>query len=150
MGNMFADGKSSHSLRRGGALFYSCNGASRESTQQQGGWRTSQVMSQVYTNLTSEEVEAELALVASKAASSVVLRGFISAVGIDKHAAVVASKSAAFALLSSVRSNMPHINTPILQATGVGKVVKYLTRHSDQDVRSWVQSCTLYSIHNGW
>ena len=63
----FGHGKSSHSLRKGGAVFYARGGAAEDATRQQGGWRTSEVMRTIYTTLSTSEVEREISVTAAKA-----------------------------------------------------------------------------------
>ena len=60
---VFGVGKAAHSLRKGGAQFYSRRGVDSDVTRQQGGWRTSTVVEQTYATMSRSEVhEAILAV----------------------------------------------------------------------------------------
>jgi hypothetical protein len=56
----FPGNTATHSLRKGGARFYAASQAPEQATRDQGGWRTTETMREIYTALTPSEVKAAL------------------------------------------------------------------------------------------
>ena len=63
----FGKGMASHSLRQGGAVFYSRRGADEDATRQQGGWKTSEVMANIYAKFAPQEVREHILAVGAAA-----------------------------------------------------------------------------------
>ena len=70
---IFGSGKSTHSLRKGGATFLARNDAPAKVTQAQGGWRTTEVMQNIYTNFSVEEQQQAISQAADKGAGALQL-----------------------------------------------------------------------------
>ena len=60
MQDAFGASLATHSLRKGGAVYYARAGVVEDATRQQGGWRTTTVMKEIYTTLNRKEVQQEL------------------------------------------------------------------------------------------
>ena len=133
----FGCGKSSHSLRRGGAQFYARRGADEDATRQQGGWRTADVMRSVCTTLSASEVRTEILTVANFASLEYEIKGKCDALGltVDDIHGTAASKVATF--LAFIESRLPQIDDHVLKISGVGKTLGTLIRHPDETVRHW-------------
>ena len=58
--SIFPGNTATHSLRKGGARFYAAAQAPEQATRDQGGWRTTETMKEIYTALTPSEVKAAL------------------------------------------------------------------------------------------
>ena len=69
----FGSGKSTHSLRKGGATFLARNDAPTQVTQAQGGWRTTDVMQNIYTSYSIEEQQQAISRAADKGAGALQL-----------------------------------------------------------------------------
>ena len=69
----FGLGKSTHSLRKGGATFLARNDAPTQVTQAQGGWRTTEVMQNIYTSFSIEEQQQAISQAAEKGAGALQL-----------------------------------------------------------------------------
>ena len=131
----FGNNKSTHSLRKGGAVFYARHGASEDATRQQSGWRASEVMSAIYTKLSTSEVEREIAKTACTVNSGVLLQELIAGLG-DISQTENLNKHNALTFLDGVASHRAKMTTSILKMTSIGKIVRALTKHVDERVRS--------------
>ena len=74
LGSVFTGNTSIHSLRKGGARFYAAADAPEQATRDQGGWRTSETMKEIYTALTPSEVKLALHTAANAAGNEFALR----------------------------------------------------------------------------
>ena len=72
-------GKSTHSLRKGGATFLARNDAPTKVIQAQGGWRTTEVMQNIYTSFFLEEQQRAITQAAEKGAGALQLWPMCSA-----------------------------------------------------------------------
>ena len=74
LGSFFTGNTSTHSLRKGGARFYAAADAPEQATRDQGGWRTSETMKEIYTALTPSEVKLALHTAANAAGNEFALQ----------------------------------------------------------------------------
>jgi hypothetical protein len=146
---VFGDGTAAHSLRKGGAQFYSRRGVDSDVTRQQGGWRTSTVMEQTYTTMSAAEVRASILAVGKKSSVALEIGLRCRRIGAKPEDAVTTDVQAARSLLTIVRNNLAEMTTRLLAESKVHKYVKHLSRHTDTVVRD--EAAQLYTtIQANW
>ena len=145
----FGKGSASHSLRKGGAQFYARRGAKEDATRQQGGWKTSEVMSRIYTTLSQSEVRQEIISVGAATSFQHELSKQFMRLGDSQDKLCAASPKDLVAPLNFVASNIEKLNTQALLDAQVGKYLKWLTRHNNEHIRA--RSTHLYTlVHSRW
>ena len=102
----------------------------------QGGWRTAEVMKQIYTKLIRSEVEEELFKVAQASSVQLDWAQRISLFG--KSAEEIKGQPASLLspFLAHVAGRLDEIDTDLCKATNLHLVLKWLTQHDHQAVRN--------------
>lgn len=132
----FGVATSTHSLRKGGAVYYSRAGASEDATRQQGGWRTSEVMKSIYTTLSAKEVESELHKVANATSLAWAIRLRFKALGRSSEDILRQPPAAVQPFLAFVAGNISIVDKHILVEAKLAASLKVLTNHVDDAVRN--------------
>ena len=146
---VFGKGTASHSLRKGGAVFYSRRGMDDDATRQQGGWKTSEVMQRIYATLTKDEVCEQIVAVGRATSVHHEIQLRVLRLGDDPEKARSASASSAWAFLTLLQNNLKVLNTRVLYDTNAPKYLRVLSRHADEDVRNMAISLHT-AIHANW
>ena len=145
----FGKGVASHSLRKGGAVFYSRRGMDDDATRQQGGWKTSEVMQRIYSTLTKDEVQEQILAVGRSTSVHHEIQLRVRRLGDAPDQARSASASSAWSFLTLLQNNLLALNTRVLFDTNAPKYLRALSRHADEDVRNMAISLHT-AIHANW
>ena len=146
---VFGDGKAAHSLRKGGAQFYSRRGVDSDVTRQQGGWRTSAVMEQTYTTMSKSEVHEAILAVGAKSSLTLEIQQRCKRLGAEPEQAALASETMARSLLVIIKNNMNSLSTRLLFESQAPRYLKQLAKHSNEAIRA--DATELYTrIHSNW
>ena len=81
MQEAFGASLATHSLRKGGAVYYARAGVVEDATRQQGGWRTTTVMKEIYTTFNRKEVQRELMRVVKTTSAACNVRAHFKQLG---------------------------------------------------------------------
>ena len=127
---------STHSLRKGGATFYARQGADPNATQQQGGWRTSEIMAEIYTKLSQSEVQRELVKVAQASSFQLELQARVLELGDTSEVMFALPEAKLLGFLNYVNELKHNISTNTLRDTKVGLALKRLCSHPSADIRN--------------
>ena len=134
--SIFGNSTATHSLRKGGALYYARGGADDSATQAPGGWRTTDIMKAIYTKMSPSEIEDELVRVARNSSVGHDIRNRMMLIGTD--AEEVRSKSPAILgpFLANLAGRVSSLDTEMCKSTGVRMHVKWLLAHECDQVRA--------------
>ena len=139
----------SHSLRKGGAVFYSRRGMEEDATRQQGGWKTSEVMQRIYSTLTSDEVQEQILAVGRSTCVHHEIQLRVSRLGDSPEKSPSSSTVSALSLLTLLENNLDALNTRVLFDTNAPKFLRALSKHADNEVRN--RAISLHAtIHANW
>ena len=127
---------STQSLRKGGATFYARQGADPNATQQQGGWRTSEIMAEIYTKLSQSEVQRELVKVAQASSFQLELQARVLELGDSVDITFSLPEAKLLGFLHYVNELKHSISTNTLRETKVGVALKRLSTHPSANVRN--------------
>ena len=132
----FQGNTATHSLRKGGARFYSHAEAPEKATMSQGGWRTTETMRMVYTTLTDQEVQAAIFKAANDGGTEMVLQLMADKFNLapDQQDAVLAP--AAVDYMATVSSAVGNIPWSAIRKHKVGIICKYWTRSDNGVIKS--------------
>ena len=126
---------SSHSLRNGGARFYSSTNAPEGATQAQGGWRTTETMRAIYTSLKPSEVRQAIHKAANLGGTEYCLES-LSAKFVEFESMGIASDvKLAHDYITMVNDAIDVIPWQSLANLKVGHKMKALTRHKNIHVQ---------------
>ena len=132
----FGKPTASHSLRKGGAIFYARSGVPEEATRRQGGWRTTDVMKSIYTKFSQNEVDAAISGVLDSSSLVVELRRSFRALGNSSEEVLAQSASKIRPFLAYVAGHVKLIDAFTIQHSKITGALKLLSRHEDEHVRN--------------
>ena len=132
----FSGNVATHSLRKGGALFYARRGACTDATRQQGGWKTADVMQAVYTKLSVDEVRSEILQVGAATSTLEEIKQKLLMSGSHESAVLTVPAVLIFPVLALIQSNVANFTTNILLQTQAGRYLKWLQKYDDNAVRA--------------
>ena len=145
----FGKGMASHSLRKGGAVFYSRRGAAEDATRQQGGWKTSEVMQRIYSTLSKEEVKDQILAVGRSTSIHHELHLRLGKIGDSPDKALTAPVAAAISVLTLIERNLDSLSTRVLFDTSAPKYLRAMFKHADAGVRD--RAAHLHAtLHANW
>ena len=146
--SIFGKGTAAHSLRKGGAQFYSRRGLDQDATRQQGGWKTSEVMAMIYTKL-SAEVRQKIGAVVITSSLLQELQARLQKLGTKPEEAAAARGPDAWSALNLFKQNLHAISTRMMFDTQVPKLLKSLIRRSDVEISSCASRLHT-TLHADW
>ena len=145
----FGHGAASHSLRKGGAQFYSRRGLDQDATRQQGGWKTAEVMASVYTTLAPHEVKQQILQAGASTSCMHESHLRVQKLAATPELAAAGDIKLAWAVLNLVKGNLHALSTRVLFEAHTPKYLKALIKHADGGVSA--TAVRLYTtIHAGW
>ena len=124
-----------HSLRKGGALFYARHGAPEDATRQQGGWRTTEVMKLIYTKLSPTEVDAAISNVVRASSLQIQIRRKIKALGNSAEEVLANPSAALMPFLDFLQHNYEHLDEVGLMESRISPFLNLLIKHDAREVR---------------
>ena len=145
--NYFPGNTATHSLRKGGARFYAAAEAPEQATRDQGGWRTTETMKEIYTSLTPSEVKTVLHNAANTAGDSFAVQTMVEQITAAGPSTEFGDNKVAIDFASLVVASINNIPWKTLTELKVGVHFKSLVRHPNDEVRSKATSslCLLRS-----
>ena len=132
----FAGNTSTHSLRKGGARFYSAAEAPEQATQQQGGWRTTETMRTIYTSLTPAEVQKAIHNAANVGGIEFTLSDFAQRLACVAESARSLEDHSCIQNLLTVSDAVDRIPWSAFIRQRAGIIVKSLVSHPSPAVRT--------------
>jgi hypothetical protein len=132
----FSKHAGSHSLRKGGALYYARAGAPEDATRQQGGWRTTEIMKTIYTKLARHEVDAALSQVVAASLLQLSLEHKFRALGHSSEQVIALPPHRVQPFLDYVSDNLHAIDEHVMSESKVQTMLKVISKHDNVDVKS--------------
>ena len=132
----FQGNTATHSLRKGGARFYSAAESPEQATMFQGGWRTAETMRTIYTSLTTPEVHNAIHKAANVGGVQHVLVYLSEQVGLSDGGVGSVDESVIQDYLAIVGDAINVVPWRSLITLRVGIAVKRFTSHSNETVRA--------------
>ena len=140
----FGSSLATHSLRKGGAVYYARAGVVEDATRQQGGWRTTTVMNSIYITLNRKEVQQELMGVVNVTSAACTVRNMFKLLGKSAEEVLQQPPQSVLPFLKLVTEYVPNFDRDFLIQSKLVASVHLLIRHSDADVQS--QATHLYTL----
>ena len=133
----FGSTKANHSLRKGGAVYFARYGAPSDATRQQGGWRTTLVMSTIYTKLNRKEVDAALSRVADASSLQIAIRRDWKALGSSSAEVLALTAARLRPFLSFIAEHAATLDEHTIQESRVIPMLKVLSQHPEESTRNF-------------
>ena len=131
----FPGNTATHSLRKGGARFYAAAEAPEQATRDQGGWRTTETMREIYTSLTPSEVKCALHKAANTAGDTYALQTLANYIQAPGFASRDGDIKLAIDFITRVDSSIGYTPWKILIELRIGVHLRRLAQHADPEVR---------------
>jgi hypothetical protein len=145
----FPGNTATHSLRKGGARFYAASQAPEQATRDQGGWRTTETMREIYTSLTPSEVKGALHKAANAAGHCFVLHELSELLQPLALAGKTADVKMAIRFARLVDEVIGKVAMKDFAECKAGIHLKRLVSHSNEEVRSAATSA-LGHLRSAW
>ena len=149
LGSVFTGNTSTHSLRKGGARFYAGADSPEQATRDQGGWRTTETMKEIYTGLTPSEVKRALHIAANTAGSEFALQESSRELATIKNSNQVAEVGTAKHYIHLVDGMIDKAPWKIMVKNNAGILMRYLVAHHNGEVRLYDTS-VLVKLRSSW
>tara|TARA_B100000780_G_C21093677_1_gene440898 strand:+ start:153 stop:1682 length:1530 start_codon:yes stop_codon:yes gene_type:complete len=134
--NKFSGNTATHSLRKGGARFYAKAQAPEQATRDQGGWRTSETMKEIYTALTKDEVHSAIHEAANTAGNFYVLKELAQKMKSFDSLEETAAAKLASEFCASIIDAIGVVEWPEFVQLKIGITLKGLFQHKNKEVSS--------------
>ena len=131
----FAGNTATHSLRKGGARFYSAAQAPEQATMVQGGWRTTDTMRTIYTTLTKAEVHQAIHTAAKRGGAEVAIEQYARELGGLQGSPETLGDDVLANFLKTVSLAVGIVPWSCFTKNKVGVIVKRLTSHNNNEIR---------------
>ena len=140
----FGASLATHSLRKGGAVYYARAGVVEDATRQQGGWRTTTVMNSIYTTLNQKEVQQELMRVVNVTSAACTVRNTFKLLGTSADEVLQQPAHAVLPFLKLASAHIPDFGRDFLTQSKLVASVHLLIRHPDASVQN--QATHIYTM----
>ena len=149
LGTFFTGNTSTHSLRKGGARFYAAVETPEQATRDQGGWRTTEVMKEIYTSLTPSEVKGALRTAANEAGFEYALKRCATHIASANKDNLPTEAATAKHYLKMVDNMIDTVPWKVLTRNNTGVYTKALVSHPDEYIRLTATS-VLGKLRSSW
>ena len=132
----FSGDVATHSLRKGGARFYSAGDAPEQATMLQGGWRTTDTMRAIYTSMSQAEVCTAIHEAANKGGARVDLKILARELNVSRQELATVNENRLKSFLSAVSNNIDVTPWKTFAEWRVGIIMRHLSCHPNERVQT--------------
>ena len=136
LSSIFQGNTSTHSLRKGGAKFFASSNTPEQATMAQGGWRTSETMRAIYTNLSRSEVHEAIKKSANISGNEYIVKKVSKGMVSLPKESLLNDSSSATEYIKMIQPMIGKVSWPIMIEHKAGRLLKCLTSHKDENVRA--------------
>ena len=145
----FGNSTATHSLRKGGATYYARQGTPSDATRQQGGWRTTETMTTIYTTLSAQEVGEAIHRTVACSAIALDLRHRIKSLGGSPAELLGTPIHKVIETMELAEKHIYVLDAEGLQTSKVMAFIRFLTKHPTETVRHKAATL-LTTIQSSW